>query len=128
MGWSGEPTTSELKNPERNISMAAYLNILERPLAGIEDSKVSAICAGGVDTLTGQVRCYGLSRQIWKKAISKSTIWTLMSFLDHVAEIILRRRLRAISRNSRHWTRCKSVAHFVRFFLGFSLERENNPL
>ena len=30
MGWSGEPTTSELKNPERNISMgAAYLNILE---------------------------------------------------------------------------------------------------
>ena len=21
MGWSGEPTTSELKNPERNISM-----------------------------------------------------------------------------------------------------------
>jgi len=23
MGWSGEPTTSELKNPERNISMGA---------------------------------------------------------------------------------------------------------
>lgn len=42
MGWSGEPTTSELKNPERNISMgAAYLNILETgPLAGIEDPKV----------------------------------------------------------------------------------------
>jgi membrane-bound lytic murein transglycosylase E len=30
MGWSGEPTTSELKNPERNISMgAAYLSIME---------------------------------------------------------------------------------------------------
>lgn len=30
MGWRGEPTTSELKNPERNISMgAAYLSILE---------------------------------------------------------------------------------------------------
>ncbi len=30
MGWSGQPSTSELKNPERNISMgAAYLSILE---------------------------------------------------------------------------------------------------
>ncbi len=50
MGWSGEPTTSELKNPERNISMgAAYLNILETgPLAGIERSEGTAICAGGV--------------------------------------------------------------------------------
>ncbi len=50
MGWSGEPTTSELKNPERNISMgAAYLNILETgPLAGIEDPEGTAICAGGV--------------------------------------------------------------------------------
>ena len=39
MGWSGEPSTSELKNPERNISMgAAYLSILETgPLAGIKD-------------------------------------------------------------------------------------------
>ena len=42
MGWSGEPSTSELKNPERNISMgAAYLSILETgPLAGIEDPQV----------------------------------------------------------------------------------------
>ncbi len=35
------PTTSELKNPERNISMETYLNILETgPLAGIENTKV----------------------------------------------------------------------------------------
>lgn len=42
MGWRGEPTTSELKNPERNISMgAAYLSILENgPLAGIKDPHV----------------------------------------------------------------------------------------
>lgn len=42
MGWSGEPSTSELKNPERNISMgAAYLSILETgPLAGIKDPQV----------------------------------------------------------------------------------------
>ncbi len=41
MGWRGEPTTSELKNPERNISMgAAYLSILENgPLAGIRSPR-----------------------------------------------------------------------------------------
>ncbi|MFZ2611889.1 MAG: membrane-bound lytic murein transglycosylase EmtA, partial [Raoultella planticola] len=42
MGWRGEPSVSELKNPERNISMgAAYLSILENgPLAGIKDPQV----------------------------------------------------------------------------------------
>lgn len=41
MGWRGEPSVSELKNPERNISMgAAYLSILENgPLAGIESRR-----------------------------------------------------------------------------------------
>ncbi|MCQ4034003.1 hypothetical protein FK513_30300, partial [Klebsiella pneumoniae] len=40
--WRGEPSVSELKNPERNISMgAAYLSILENgPLAGIKDPQV----------------------------------------------------------------------------------------
>ena len=80
MGWSGEPTTSELKNPERNISMgAAYLNILETgPLAGIEDPKVLQY-ALVVSYANGQVRCYGLSRQIGKRRSAKSTIWMLTS-------------------------------------------------
>lgn len=80
MGWSGEPTTSELKNPERNISMgAAYLNILETgPLAGV---KIRRYCnmRWWCHMLTGQVRCYGLSRQIGKRRSAKSTIWMLMS-------------------------------------------------
>ncbi len=48
MGWRGEPTTSELKNPERNISMgAAYLSILEKWAAGRHQrSAGDAICAG----------------------------------------------------------------------------------
>ena len=80
MGWSGEPTTSELKNPERNISMgAAYLNILETgPLAGIEVRRYCNM-RWWCHTLTGQVRCYGLSRQIGKRRSAKSTIWMLMS-------------------------------------------------
>lgn len=80
MGWSGEPTTSELKNPERNISMgAAYLNILETgPLAGIEDRRYCNM-RWWCHMLTGQVRCYGLSRQIGKRRSAKSTIWMLMS-------------------------------------------------
>ncbi|XNN29826.1 membrane-bound lytic murein transglycosylase EmtA [Escherichia coli] len=69
--WSGEPTTSELKNPERSISMgAAYLNILETgPLVGL---KIRRYCnmRWWCHTLTGQVRCYGTC-QIRKKAISK---------------------------------------------------------
>ncbi len=36
-------------------------------------------------TLTGQVRCYGLSRQIGKKAISKINDLDADEFLDHVA-------------------------------------------
>ncbi len=42
MGWKGQPSTSELKNPERNISMGtAYLSILEHGiLKGIDDPEV----------------------------------------------------------------------------------------
>lgn len=42
MGWAGQPSDSELKNPERNISVgAAYLSILEKgPLAGIQNPEV----------------------------------------------------------------------------------------
>ena len=49
-GWRGEPSVSELKNPERNISMgAAYLSILENgPLAGIKDPQVMRLCGGGL--------------------------------------------------------------------------------
>ena len=39
MGWGGQPSTSELKDPARNISIGtAYLSIMEHGiLAGIED-------------------------------------------------------------------------------------------
>lgn len=80
MGWSGEPTTSELKNPERNISMgAAYLNILKP--ARWQALKIRRYCnmRWWCHMLTGQVRCYGLSRQIGKRRSAKSTIWMLMS-------------------------------------------------
>ena len=44
MGWKGQPSTSELKNPERNISMGtAYLSILEHGiLKGIDGQKDDA--------------------------------------------------------------------------------------
>ena len=72
MGWSGEPTTSELKNPERNISMGA---------ARWQALKIRRYCnmRWWCHTLTGQVRCYGLSRQIGKRRSAKSTIWMLTS-------------------------------------------------
>lgn len=86
MGWSGEPTTSELKNPERNISMgAAYLNILETgPLAGIEDPKVLqyALVVSYANGAGALLRTFSSDR---KKAISKINDLDADEFLDHVA-------------------------------------------
>ncbi|HHJ0548451.1 TPA: membrane-bound lytic murein transglycosylase EmtA [Escherichia coli] len=86
MGWSGEPTTSELKNPERNISMgAAYLNILETgPLAGIEDPKVLqyALVVSYANGAGALLRTFSSDR---KKAISKINDLDADEFLEHVA-------------------------------------------
>ena len=86
MGWSGEPTTSELKNPERNISMgAAYLNILETgPLAGIEVPKVLqyALVVSYANRAGPLLRTFSSDL---KKAISKINDLDADEFLEHVA-------------------------------------------
>lgn len=108
MGWSGEPTTSELKNPERNISMgAAYLSILETgPLAGIEDPQVMqyALVVSYANGAGALLRTFSSDR---KKQLTKSTISALMSSLNTSRITILRLRHRATSINcSARWMRC----------------------
>lgn len=89
MGWRGEPTTSELKNPERNISMgAAYLSILENgPLAGIKDPQVMqyALVVSYANGAGALLRTFSSDR---KKAIEKLTIWMRTSFLNMLLIII----------------------------------------
>ena len=101
---------------------AAYLNILETgPLRGIEDPKVLqyALVVSYANGAGALLRTFSSDR---KKAISKINDLDADEFLDHVARNHPAPQARAISTNlSRHWTRCKSVAHFVRFFSGFSL-------
>lgn len=85
MGWRGEPTTSELKNPERNISMgAAYLSILENgPLAGIRFAG-DAICAGRhVNGAGALLRTFSSDR---KKAIEKINDLDADEFFEHVVD------------------------------------------
>lgn len=85
MGWSGEPTTSELKNPERNISMgAAYLNILETgPLAGIEDPKVLqyALVVSYANGAGALLRTFSSDR----KGDQQNQRFDADEFLEHVA-------------------------------------------
>ena len=87
MGWSGEPTTSELKNPERNISMgAAYLSILETgPLAGIEDPQVMqyALVVSYANGAGALLRTFSSDR---KKAINKINDLSADEFVEHVAD------------------------------------------
>ena len=87
MGWSGEPSTSELKNPERNISMgAAYLSILENgPLAGIEDPQVMqyALVVSYANGAGALLRTFSSDR---KKAISKINDLSADEFVEHVAD------------------------------------------
>ncbi|STB57540.1 membrane-bound lytic murein transglycosylase E [Citrobacter koseri] len=75
MGWSGEPSTSELKNPERNISMGtAYLSILEHgSLAGINDPQVMqyALVVSYANGAGALLRTFSSDR---KKRLRKSTI------------------------------------------------------
>ena len=87
MGWSGEPSTSELKNPERNISMgAAYLSILETgPLAGIEDPQVMqyALVVSYANGAGALLRTFSSDR---KKAINKINDLSPDEFIEHVAD------------------------------------------
>jgi Soluble lytic murein transglycosylase and related regulatory proteins (some contain LysM/invasin domains) len=87
MGWSGEPTTSELKNPERNISMgAAYLSILEHGvLAGIKDPEVMqyALVVSYVNGAGALLRTFSSDR---KAAIEEINDLSAQGFVDHVAK------------------------------------------
>ena len=87
MGWSGQPSTSELKNPERNISMgAAYLSILEHgSLAGITDPEVMqyALVVSYANGAGALLRTFSSDR---KKAISKINDLDADEFFDHVVK------------------------------------------
>lgn len=87
MGWSGQPSTRELKNPERNISMgAAYLSILEHgPLAGIKDPLVMqyALVVSYVNGAGALLRTFSSDRQ---EAIDEINSLSPKGFLQHVAE------------------------------------------
>lgn len=89
MGWRGEPTTSELKNPERNISMgAAYLSILENgPLAGIKDPQVMqyALVVSYANGAGALLRTFSSDR---KKAIEKINDLDADEFLSMLLIII----------------------------------------
>jgi len=85
MGWSGQPSTSELKNPERNISMGtAYLSILEHGiLKGIEDPEVMqyALVVSYVNGAGALLRTFSSDR---KKAIAEINDMDKDEFFDHV--------------------------------------------
>ena len=87
MGWSGEPSTSELKNPERNISMGtAYLSILEHgSLAGINDPQVMqyALVVSYANGAGALLRTFSSDR---KKAIEKINDLSADEFFEHVAK------------------------------------------
>ena len=87
MGWSGEPSTSELKNPERNISMgAAYLSILETgPLAGIEDPQTMqyALVVSYVNGAGALLRTFSSDR---KAAIEEINDLSPQEFYQHVVD------------------------------------------
>ena len=74
MGWSGEPSTSELKNPERNISMA-----------GIEDPQVMqyALVVSYANGAGALLRTFSSDR---KKAINKINDLSPDEFIEHVAD------------------------------------------
>ncbi len=87
MGWSGQPSTSELKNPERNISMGtAYLSIMEHGvLAGIQDPQVMqyALVVSYVNGAGALLRTFSSDR---KKAIKEINELDADEFFNHVVE------------------------------------------
>jgi membrane-bound lytic murein transglycosylase E len=87
MGWSGQPSTSELKNPERNISMGtAYLSILEHGvLKGIEDPEVMqyALVVSYVNGAGALLRTFSSDR---KEAIEEINGMDKDEFFEHVVK------------------------------------------
>lgn len=87
MGWGGEPSTSELKNPERNISMgAAYLSIMEHGiLKGIKDPQVMqyALVVSYANGAGALLRTFSSNRQ---DAIDDINDMDADEFFDHVVD------------------------------------------
>ncbi|WP_150316494.1 membrane-bound lytic murein transglycosylase EmtA, partial [Enterobacter hormaechei] len=87
MGWRGQPSVSELKNPERTISMgAAYLSILENgPLAGIKDPQVMryAVVVSYANGAGALLRTFSSNRQ---DAIDEINDLDADEFFEHVAK------------------------------------------
>ena len=87
MGWQGQPSTSELKNPERNISMGtASLSILEHGvLKGIEDPEVMqyALVVSYVNGAGALLRTFSSDR---KKAIAQINDLDKEEFYQHVVD------------------------------------------
>lgn len=87
MGKRGQPSFSELKNPERNISMgAAWLSILQNGiLAGINDPQVMqyALLASYVSGAGALLRTFSLDG---KKAIDKINRLSADAFFDHIVK------------------------------------------
>lgn len=87
MGWKGQPSTSELKNPERNISMGtAYLSILEHGiLKGIDDPEVMqyALVVSYVNGAGALLRTFSSDR---KEAIQEINDMDKDEFFEHVVK------------------------------------------
>jgi len=87
MRWSGQPSTSQLKNPERNISMGpAYLSILEHGvLKGIDDPEVMqyALVVSYVNGAGALLRTFSSDR---KEAIEEINGMDKDEFVEHVAK------------------------------------------
>lgn len=87
MGWKGEPSTSDLKNPERNISMGtAYFSILEHGiLAGIKDPEVMqyALVVSYANGAGALLRTFSSNRQ---DAIDDINSMDKDEFFDHVVK------------------------------------------
>lgn len=86
-GLSGQPSTSELKDPARNIDIGtAYLNILEHgPLAGIEDPQTMqyALLVSYANGAGALLRTFSSNRA---KAIDEINDLSPQEFWDYVAK------------------------------------------
>lgn len=87
LGWGGKPSTSELKDPARNISIGtAYLSILEHGiLAGIEDPQTMqyALLASYANGAGALLRTFSSDR---KKAINEINDLSPDEFYDYIAK------------------------------------------
>lgn len=87
LGWKGQPTGDELKDPARNISMgAAYLSIMEHGiLAGIKDPQTMqyALLVSYANGAGALLRTFSSDR---KRAIGKINNLSPEKFYQHVVD------------------------------------------